>query len=72
MMRVQLDDARLLVEVIDEGSGFERDLRRKDVWQVAGWGSGIVDDVAGRWGVHEGKTHVCFQLTGSRVAEADG
>lgn len=69
MMRVQLDDARLLVEVIDEGCGFERDLRRKDVWQVAGRGLG--NDVAAGWGVHEGNTHVWFELTASRVGEAD-
>lgn len=73
-MRAQLDDARLLVEVIDEGSGFERDLRREDFWQIGGWGMGIVDDVAGRWGVPEGATHVWFELerTGPRLAEANG
>lgn len=73
-MRAQLDDARLLVEVIDDGSGFQRELRREDFWQIGGWGLGIVDDVAGRWGVHEGTTHVWFELqrTGPRLAEADG
>lgn len=72
-LRARLDQHRLLVELIDEGSGFERALRRRDCWQIGGWGLGIVDDVASRWGVHEGMTHVWFELEGAwpRLAEAD-
>ena len=72
-LRACLDDDRLLVEVIDEGSGFERALRRKDFGQVGGWGLDIVDDVASRWGVHEGTTHVWFELErpGPRLGEPD-
>jgi anti-sigma regulatory factor (Ser/Thr protein kinase) len=62
ILRASLDDDRLLVEVIDEGSGFERKLHRVDFEQVGGWGLDIVDDVASRWGVHEGTTHVWFEL----------
>lgn len=61
-LRAQLDEDRLLVEVIDQGSGFERDLRRRDFGQVGGWGLGIVEDLSSRWGVHEGTTHVWFEL----------
>lgn len=61
-LRARLDQHRLLVELIDEGSGFDRSLRRRDFWQVGGWGLGIVDDVASRWGVLEGTTHVWFEL----------
>jgi anti-sigma regulatory factor (Ser/Thr protein kinase) len=66
-----VDEDRLLVEVIDEGSGFERDLRRRDYEQLGGWGLDIVDDVSSRWGVHEGTTHVWFELErpGPRLGE---
>lgn len=68
-MHAQLDDDRLRVEIIDEGSGFERELRCTHFSQIGGWGLGIVDDVASRWGVHEGTTHVWFELerTGPRL-----
>jgi anti-sigma regulatory factor (Ser/Thr protein kinase) len=61
-VRAQLNEERLLVEVTDEGSGFEREIRERDFDQVGGWGFTIVDAVASRWGVHEGTTHVWFEL----------
>jgi anti-sigma regulatory factor (Ser/Thr protein kinase) len=66
-----IDDDRLVVEVIDQGSGFERDLRRDDFEQIGGWGLDIVDDISSRWGVHEGTTHVWFELErpGPRLGE---
>jgi anti-sigma regulatory factor (Ser/Thr protein kinase) len=66
-----IDEDRLLVEVIDEGSGFEHHLRHRDFEQVGGWGLDIVDDVSSRWGVHEGTTHVWFELErrGPRLGE---
>jgi len=70
-LRARLDDERLFVEVIDEGTGFERALRREDFARVGGWGLDIVEDVASRWGVHEGTTHVWFELEqpGPRLGE---
>jgi anti-sigma regulatory factor (Ser/Thr protein kinase) len=70
-LRARLDEDRLLVEVIDDGSGFEQRLRRRDLGEVGGWGLGIVEDVASRWGVHEGTTHVWFELEqpGPRLGE---
>jgi anti-sigma regulatory factor (Ser/Thr protein kinase) len=67
-----LDDDRLLVEVIDDGSGFERELRRREFEQVGGWGLELVEDVSSRWGVREGTTHVWFELElpGPRLGEA--
>jgi anti-sigma regulatory factor (Ser/Thr protein kinase) len=62
VVRAQLDEERLLVEVTDEGSGFEREIRARDFDRVGGWGLMIVDAVASRWGVHEGTTHVWFEL----------
>lgn len=61
-LHAALDENRLLVEVVDEGTGFERVLRRRAFDQVGGWGLEIVEDVASRWGVHEGTTHVWFEL----------
>lgn len=55
-LRARLDDDRVLVEIIDDGSGFERDLRRTDFWQIGGWGLGIVDALASRWGVRGTRT----------------
>lgn len=71
LMRLALDEARLLVEVVDEGSGFERDLRRRDFDDVGGRGLAIVEAAASRWGVHEGTTHVWFELElpGPRLGE---
>lgn len=61
-LKVGLDEDRLLVEVIDEGSGFERVVRERDFEYLGGWGLSIVDAEASRWGVHEGTTHVWFEI----------
>jgi anti-sigma regulatory factor (Ser/Thr protein kinase) len=61
-LRASLNTERLRVEVIDRGGGFERELRRRKFEEVGGWGLGLVDDIASRWGVHEGTTHVWFEL----------
>ena len=51
-----------LAEVIDEGSGFEREVRRGDFERLGGWGLSLVDAESSRWGVHEGTTHVWFEI----------
>ena len=61
-LRAALDDERLRVEVVDQGSGFERQLRRDGVDRVGGWGLEFVEDLSADWGVHEGSTHVWFEL----------
>lgn len=58
----EVNEDRLLLEVVDEGQGFERILRRHDFDTVGGWGLAIVDAEASRWGIHEGTTHVWFEL----------
>ena len=71
-LRVGLDADRRLIEVIDEGSGFERVFRQNGVDQLGGWGLSIVDAGASRWGVHEGTTHVWFEIerSGPRIGSA--
>jgi len=61
-LRATLDEDRLLVEVIDEGDGFERTVRQHDFAGIGGRGLSIVDAESSRWGIHEGTTHVWFEL----------
>src|SRR5207248_452190 len=61
-LRAALDQDRMLVEVIDEGKGFERELRQHDFDDFHGRGLAIVESQASRWGIHEGTTHVWFEL----------
>jgi anti-sigma regulatory factor (Ser/Thr protein kinase) len=72
-MRAQLDEDRLHVEVIDEGGGFEQAIRQADFDSVGGRGLAIVDAEASRWGIHEGTTHVWFELErpGPRLGPAE-
>lgn len=62
MLRSHIDEDRLLVEVMDEGEGFEHEVRRRDFEDVGGRGLSIVESEASRWGIHEGTTHVWFEL----------
>lgn len=57
-----LDDDRLLVEVLDEGGGFEREARHRGFDDLYGRGLAIVESQASRWGIREGTTHVWFEL----------
>lgn len=61
-LRADLNDDRALVEVIDEGRGFEHRIRERDFTDVHGRGLAIVESESSRWGVHEGTTHVWFEL----------
>jgi anti-sigma regulatory factor (Ser/Thr protein kinase) len=61
-LRAELNDDRLRVEVIDQGGGLEAEVREQDFDEVGGQGLRIVDAEASRWGVHEGTTHVWFEL----------
>src|SRR5207302_7774800 len=72
-LRAELDTDRLLVEIIDEGSGFEHEARDPDFQKIGGWGLSVVDAETSRWGVHEGTTHVWFEIerAGSRVAATE-
>lgn len=57
-----LDEDRLLIEVTDHGEGFERIMRKHDFEGVGGHGLNIVDALASRWGIHDGSSHVWFEL----------
>src|SRR4051794_24691548 len=52
------DPEHLRVEVIDQGSGFKPVARDRPATEVGGWGLHLVEELADRWGVHSGSTHV--------------
>lgn len=60
--RADLDEDRLHVEVVDEGSGFEREVREQRGDVPGGRGLRLMDSESSRWGVHEGTTHVWFEI----------
>ena len=60
--RGHLDEHRVMVEVIDEGKGFERIVRERDFDSIGGRGLNAVEAIASRWGIHEGTSHVWFEL----------
>ena len=59
------DGQRLRVEVIDQGAGFVPIARAKPKTEVGGWGLHMVETLSDRWGVHEGSTHVWFEVSSS-------
>ena len=70
-LRAVLDGDRVLVEVIDQGGGFERVVKEQSIDDIGGRGLAIVDAAASRWGIHEGTTHVWFEIErpGPRLGE---
>jgi anti-sigma regulatory factor (Ser/Thr protein kinase) len=61
VLRLQVDDEVVRGEVIDQGEGFEGEIRERGPDEVSGRGLFLVDALTSRWGVHEGTTHVWFE-----------
>jgi anti-sigma regulatory factor (Ser/Thr protein kinase) len=64
-VRVLLDagpSGELRCEVLDGGGGFVPKARDKPALVEGGWGLHLVQTLARRWGVREGRTHVWFEL----------
>ncbi|MEA2199314.1 MAG: serine/threonine-protein kinase RsbW [Solirubrobacteraceae bacterium] len=61
-LTADLDEDRLRVEVVDEGSGFECEVRGQEIEQAGGRGLRLVEAESSRWGLHEGTTHVWFEI----------
>lgn len=63
-LRAQILERRLLVDVIDEGDGFDCELPKRDFQApgVGGWGLRVVDAESSRWGLRPGRSHVWFEL----------
>ena len=56
------DERRMRVEVVDQGVGFVPVARDRPATDVGGWGLHLVQTLSNRWGVHEGSTHVWFEI----------
>ena len=64
-LKLQIESRRqghLRVEVIDQGGGFVPKARDRPKTEAGGWGLHLVETLADRWGVHEGSTHVWFEI----------
>jgi len=62
VVKLQLDGEVLRGEVIDDGGGFEHAVRTRGPRDISGRGLLIVEALTSRWGIHEGTTHVWFEL----------
>ena len=63
-LEVTADDPHSMrIEVIDQGAGFVPVARSRAPTDVGGWGLHMVETLSDRWGVHEGSTHVWFELS---------
>lgn len=65
MLHVEAGTDRIRAEIVDQGSGFEpqtRAHRKMALADEGGWGLELVETVADDWGVHEGSTHVWFEI----------
>lgn len=61
-LRLQLDGSIVRSEIVDQGGGFEREVRERGPDDVGGRGLVIVEALASRWGIHEGTTHVWLEI----------
>jgi hypothetical protein len=53
---------KLRADVMDQGAGFVPVARDRPATDVGGWGLHLVEALSNRWGVHEGSTHVWFEI----------
>ena len=63
-LKLRVDRDGVYGEVVDQGGGFEREMRERGPDEFNGRGLMIVDALSRRWGIHEGTTHVWFELGG--------
>jgi len=72
VLRLELDGETVRGEVIDEGSGFEHRVRARGPDDIGGRGLMLVESMTSRWGIHEGTTHVWFEMSAAGVETAEG
>jgi anti-sigma regulatory factor (Ser/Thr protein kinase) len=64
-LEIEARPDRLRGEIVDQGHGFDPATRADRALGLAdegGWGLHLVEKLADDWGVHEGSTHVWFEL----------
>jgi anti-sigma regulatory factor (Ser/Thr protein kinase) len=71
-MRLRLDRGNVRGEVVDAGGGFEYRMRAVGPAEVSGRGLMVVDRLTTRWGVHEGTTHVWFEMLAGAAGGPSG
>jgi anti-sigma regulatory factor (Ser/Thr protein kinase) len=62
VFRLQLDERIVRGEVIDQGDGFDHEIRERGPDDVSGRGLLLVQALTTSWGVYEGTTHVWFEF----------
>jgi anti-sigma regulatory factor (Ser/Thr protein kinase) len=67
IVRLLLEEERLRGEVVDQGGGFEHEMRARAPEDVGGRGLLLVEALTDRWGIHEGTTHVWFEMPTTHV-----
>jgi anti-sigma regulatory factor (Ser/Thr protein kinase) len=61
-LRLIVQGSTLAGEVVDEGTGIEQEVRAVGVDEFGGRGLQIVATLATQWGIHEGSSHVWFEI----------
>src|SRR3954465_13038702 len=61
-MRVLVVEGKVTGEVVDAGRGFEHQVRQVGFDELRGRGLALVEALTSRWGVHDGTTHVWFEM----------
>src|SRR3954453_9689551 len=61
-MRLRIAGGKATGEVVDDGGGFEHQVRDVGLDELRGRGLLIVEALTARWGVHDGTTHVWFEM----------
>jgi len=72
-LRLQIETEgprKLRAVVIDQGVGFVPVARDRPPTEVGGWGLHLVQTLSNRWGVHEGSTHVWFEIDRTSASAA--
>jgi anti-sigma regulatory factor (Ser/Thr protein kinase) len=69
-VRVRLDGGIVRGEVIDQGGGFERQVHKRGVDGLGGNGLRMVGTLSRQWGIHDGSSHVWFELAPGEERES--
>ena len=62
VFRLHLNEGIVRGAVIDQGAGFEHEIRARGPEDFRGRGLLLVTALTNRWGIHEGTTHVWFEF----------
>jgi anti-sigma regulatory factor (Ser/Thr protein kinase) len=69
-LRLTVEGESIRGEVVDDGAGFESEIRERGPDEIGGRGLLLVASLAQRWGVYEGSSRVWFELDRARANRA--